>query len=167
MAGLVLGARQRGDEKARVGPAAGPFGLRDNPSLASRSGCELITHHSSGPHSLPGLASPRFASLRILTASEGVKVKTVVGYASIASSRALASLRSDVSNPSGSPTPTRSSRTLICRQREPAHLRWRDVLGRGREGHLSQREFAVDSPLEESGFEPVVPATWQTLSRAS
>ena len=24
-----------------------------------------------------------------------------------------------------------------------------------------------DSPLEESGFEPVVPATWQTLSRAS
>jgi hypothetical protein len=28
MAGLVLGARQRGDEKARVGPAAGPFGLR-------------------------------------------------------------------------------------------------------------------------------------------
>ena len=100
MAGLVLGARQRGDEKARVGPAAGPFGLRDNPSLASRSGCELITHHSSGPHSLPGLASPRFASLRILTASEGVKVKTVVGYASIASSRALASLRSNVSNPS-------------------------------------------------------------------
>ena len=35
MAGLVLGARQRGDDKARVGPAAGPFGLRDNPPLAA------------------------------------------------------------------------------------------------------------------------------------
>jgi len=69
----------------------------------------------------------------------------------------LASLRSDVSNPSGSPTPTRSNRTLICRQREPAHLYWRDVLGRGREGHLSQHEFAVDSPLEGDGFEPSVP----------
>src|SRR5262245_30384865 len=35
MAGLVLGARQRSDEKARVGAAAGPFGFRDNPPLAA------------------------------------------------------------------------------------------------------------------------------------
>src|SRR5262249_60719258 len=35
MAGLVLGARQRSDEKARVGAAAGPFGLRDNSPLAA------------------------------------------------------------------------------------------------------------------------------------
>ena len=33
-------------------------------------------------------------------------------------------------------------------------------------GRARDRKFA-DSPLEESGFEPVVPATWQTLSRAS
>jgi hypothetical protein len=51
-------------------------------------------------HSFPGPCLAGVCQHPDLIADEVVKVKSVVGYASIASSKALASLRSDVSKPS-------------------------------------------------------------------
>src|SRR5437016_10587038 len=46
-------------------------------------------------------------------------------------------------------------------EHRPVHLHLRENVGRA---DIKQRHqpFAPDSPVEESGFEPVVPATWTT-----
>ena len=58
MAGLVLFARQRGDDKARVGFALGPFRLGDDPALATPAVARVPGKVLEAARRLAGLLAP-------------------------------------------------------------------------------------------------------------